>query len=82
MPYIDKDVRVLLDNGFAFPQTAGELNYLFTTYIIRYIKDKGESYQTYNDILGVLSAVPKELYDRRIRAYEDKKIQEHGDLDW
>ena len=79
MPYIKTTRRTDILNG-EHPKNAGELNYIITFQINLYLADKGESYQTYNDILGVLSAIPKELYDRKIRPYEDLKIKENGDV--
>ncbi|KKN55056.1 hypothetical protein LCGC14_0586570 [marine sediment metagenome] len=79
MPYIKDKQKLRLHEG-GIPQNAGELNYWLTVHIRQYIEEKGESYQTYNDVLGVLSAVPKELYDRRIRRYEDDAIKRNGDI--
>jgi hypothetical protein len=79
MPYIkpeDRD-RLLVDQQ---PKTPGELNYLVTILVLRYLKAKGPSYATYNDVLGVMSAVQHELYRRVIRHYEDRKIAENGDV--
>jgi len=72
MPYIPpKDRERVIIQG---AKNAGELNFFITMAIMDYLKLKGESYQTFNDILGVLSAIPKELYDRKIRQYEDLKF--------
>ncbi len=79
MPYIDKKTRRFLDEG-GTPQNAGELNYELTRTIQDYMFQKGESYQTYNDILGVLTAIPLELYRRWIAPYEDKAIKRNGDV--
>lgn len=82
MPYIKKDDRVKFSRAFAdlFPETPGELNYIFTEIIFNYLEQKGQSYQTYNDIIGALECCKMELYRRHISTYEDKKIQENGDL--
>ena len=79
MPYIDDKRRhqVILNGDIL---TAGELNFYITSVILDYLTAHGESYQTYNDILGVLSAIPQELYRRKIAPYEDKKIEENGDV--
>lgn len=79
MPYIKSETRNALAQ-FESPLTAGELNYLLTMYILDYLSDKGESYQTYCEIEGVLSHVSKELYRRRVSDYEDEKIKENGDV--
>ena len=78
MPYIDKDRRKELANGDG-PMNAGELNYLFTMLALRYLHDRGERYQHYNDIIGALEGCKLELYRRRIAEYEDSKIKSNGD---
>lgn len=83
MPYIKQDKRAVLtdycDCGTT-PDNPGELNYIFTQIIIQYLMDKGESYQTYNDIVGALECCKLELYRRKIAWYEDNKIVENGDV--
>ncbi len=79
MPYIKVEDRLrVITQGC--PNTAGELNYLFTMLSRDYIHEKGESYQTYNDILGALEGAKLELYRRQVAPYEDIKIQENGDV--
>ena len=78
MPYIDTLTR---DKVHQFgPRTAGELNFAITEVIIGYLKEKKESYQTYNDIMGALVGSLLELYRRKISPYEDRKIEENGDV--
>ena len=78
MPYIDKDRRLyVLKNGAT---TAGELNYLFTYWLNKYLKDNGEKYQTYNDMIGALEGTKIELYRRKIAPYEDMKKRTNGDV--
>jgi len=77
MPYIKKEKRgYVLDKN----STAGDLNYLFTQLVLTYLGNKGECYQTYNDIVGALDGCKLELYRRKIAPYEDVKIQENGDV--
>ena len=79
MPYIpDESKNNLMKTGHI--RNAGELNFIFTEMLQAYIEDKGESYQTYNDIMGALMGAMLELYRRRIGQYEDKKIAENGDV--
>lgn len=80
MPYIKQEDRDMIDEG-ARPDTPGELNYLLTLCLLDYVEDKGESYQTYNDIIGALEACKLEFYRRRVAPYEDLKIAENGDVD-
>lgn len=79
MPYIKLRDRQALKAG-AVIETPGELNYSFTELIKKYLVFKGESYQTYNDILGALEGAKLELYRRKIAIYEDLKIKENGDV--
>jgi len=81
MPYIeDKRRKQLAWTDCYSAQTPGELNYVITMLLQRYIKEKGESYTTYNEVMGVLQCTGLELYRRKIAEYEDEKIKENGDV--
>jgi hypothetical protein len=62
------------------PFHAGELNYLLTRILHAYIFERGESYATYNEVIGALECAKLELYRRKVAKYEDAKITENGDL--
>ena len=79
MPYIAKKRREELDLKFD-PKTAGELNYVITSQLTNYIFLNGESYQTFNDIIGALEGAKLEIYRRLIVPYEDRKARENGDV--
>ena len=74
MPYIDPERR-LQD-----AETAGELNYTITVVLNDYLQLKGESYQTYNDIIGALEGAKLEIYRRLIVPYEENKKNQNGDV--
>ncbi len=80
MPYIAEKRRAEIYVGDAIPENAGELNYFITMNLIRYMSNKPEKYQIYNDILGVLEGAKQEIYRRKIAPYEDLKIKENGDV--
>ena len=84
MPYVDVITRRKLfdlrEELALILQSPGELNYLVTNLINTYLASKGESYQTYNDIMGALEGAKLELYRRKIAPYEDKKIKKNGDV--
>lgn len=80
MPYIKQEDRKQLDAFEKRPSNAGELNYHLHTFIAQYVADNGESYQTYNDILGALEGIKLELYRRRVAGYEDQKKHQNGDI--
>lgn len=84
MPYIPQNDRVDIDNKFTYTSndihTAGELNYAITLLINYYMNQKGKSYSTINEIVGVLECAKLELYRRVAAPYEDSKIQQNGDV--
>jgi len=81
MPYIKpEDRKKLAYRDNQRPETAGELNYLITTMILKYVKDKGVCYQSYNDVMGVLEGAKLELYRRSIAPYETEKAIQNGDV--
>lgn len=85
MPYIKYEDRgkyiSLLAELKSLPcPTVGELNYMITNICKIYLEKKGEKYQSYNDLFGVLSCVEKELYRRKVAKYEDEKIKLNGEV--
>lgn len=78
MPYIKEHARQELE--YRTPETPGELNYLFTKIALTYVKERGERYYVYNEIVGALDCAKMELYRRHIAPYEDKSIKENGDV--
>ena len=80
MPYIKKERRPDIDNGLP-PETPGELNYKLYTVMLEYLTHKGESYATYNDIMGAHAGCMQEFYRRHIAPYEDKAIKRNGDIE-
>lgn len=85
MPYIKQEDRhrliaEKLAGGLLNPKTPGELNFILTSLCIVYLETHTQCYQTYNDIIGALECCKLELYRRKISSYEDKKIEENGDV--
>lgn len=81
MPYIKPGVRGFLNaKDFVSPDSAGELNYVFTTLSHDYLERCGRNYQAFNDIIGALEGCKLELYRRKVAPYEDTKIKENGDV--
>ena len=85
MPYIKVEdrahykevIEAVLDTGIDVP---GELNYLITCICQIYLQHCGESYASHNEIIGVLECVKQEWYRRQTVPYENKKIEENGDV--
>lgn len=83
MPYIEQKRRekFLGIGGYGRrAKNAGELNYLIFKILLEYLKQHGMCYQTFNDIMGVLSGADKEFYRRLTQFYEGVKIEENGDV--
>ena len=84
MPYITQEDRkkILIDVSFGSPEgfTAGALNYVLTTIIMGYLKNRGKSYTTMNEIVGVLEQAKDEFQRRIIHPHEDQKRAENGDV--
>lgn len=78
MPYINQDDREELLQREA--ETPGELNYELTMLCLDYVRNKGKTYPTYNDILGALEGCKLEFYRRAVSDLEDDKIEENGDV--
>jgi hypothetical protein len=76
MPYIKQERR----HGWTPPENVGELNYALSQEIKSYLTRKGQSYGTFNDVVGVLECLKLEIYRRLVAPYEDTKIIENGDV--
>ena len=77
-PEIDEEVKPLAEMLGA---DVGKLNYAITTLLIETIKIQGgPNYGRINALMGTLSCVKAEFYRRMAAPYEDKKIEENGDV--
>ena len=57
---------------------AGDLNYIITRICHEYLRVKGKSYQSFNDIMGALSGSNQELYRTIFGPYEEYKRITNG----
>ena len=84
MPYIKEEGReefqFCIDQLAERTETVGQLNYVITKLCDKFVITQGVCYNSYNAVLGVLTAVTLELYRRRVSGYEDKKMRENGDV--
>lgn len=84
MPYLTKQAKKWM--GFdCHPMTAGELNYTITKLCLRYLKHKTYKgghydYERINAVMGALESAKQEFYRRVAVPYEEKKIEENGDV--
>ena len=78
MPYIDFEDRKDLDEGQA-PSTVGELNYVITKHVVRFL-DKHPSYGELNNAIGVLECAKLEFYRRLVAPHEDNAKERNGDV--
>lgn len=88
MPYIKQEDRgkwkgVLEDiadelKDLPVDAVDGNLNYLISSVLKKAYPAK---YFNYNRAIGMLECVKQEFYRRDVGPYEDKKIEENGDVD-
>lgn len=79
MPYITQGQRNAIEAGIG-PESPGELNYVLTVTIDKYVKENGMSYQSINDVLGALEGAKLEFYRRVAVPYENGKLSTNGDI--
>ena len=80
IPYITNARRSEIDVLGETPTTPGELNFALTTLILRYLRLKGKSYTTFNDIVGALEQAKDEFQRRVVHPYEEEKKKVNGDV--
>ena len=85
MPYItpERQVSVSISTNKGHRIVAmnpGQLNYIFTEVVQEYLHGNGLCYQTINDIIGALEQAKDEFRRRVVHHYEDRKIEENGDV--
>jgi len=88
MPYINRRRRTEIDEG-QFPQTPGDLSYVFTAAIIKYIDTHSTvpragprkvTSQIISDICGAWKMTETEFIRQLIIPFEEGKRLENGDL--
>lgn len=87
MPYIKKEQRrfwngIIEEIEANFDNTdisAGDLNYFISRLIWRQL-EQTKNYARANELIGALECIKQEFYRRQIAPYEDKKINENGDI--
>ena len=89
MPYVTQAVRDHIARGGP-ATTKGDLTYQITLAVLDYLKWRAEynpaavragpSFDHYADAIAALECAKLELYRRLLAPYEDRKIQENGDV--
>ena len=88
MPYVDNATRQLLDSSLdavacriakMLSARPGDMNYTISM-LIKKVYGEKLRYADYNEIIVVLEDAKLEFYRRRVGPYEDRKLQENGDL--
>ena len=79
MPYIAQSSRTWLEEQGNPPGSPGELTYLLTQLIRRYL-GKSPRFSDFAAVLGSLEATKLELYRRMVAPYEDQKRRENGEV--
>ena len=80
MPYISPERKREITLDGDPPENVGELTYVFYRDALRYLKDGDLSYARLAEVTAALENAKLEFYRRQITPYEDKKIDENGDV--
>lgn len=84
MPYIKPEHREAIDPHIQSLTEnitdTGDLNYVITTLVVKYLLSKGLNYDHINAVAGVLQKVSAEFDVRVTRPYEELKIFQNGDI--
>ena len=76
-PYLDYLLLYLIEKGGFKP---GWINYIITNILLYWWKSSPQNYETLNAIQGCLDCIGKEFYRRVAVPYEQKKLEENGDV--
>jgi len=79
MPYLNKGIRVSLDDGRK-ALVGGELNYQVSKLVNDFFAMRGLSYAVINEVVGALECAKLEAYRRLAAPYEDTKAMTNGDV--
>lgn len=84
MPYIKKEDQDRIEREDAYiplARNVGELNYLINMVAIEYLMNQPKiDYATLNNTFGAMELAAQEFRRRLIDPYEEKKINENGDI--
>lgn len=83
MPYIPAAARQFFAaiETMTVPIVPGELNYVISRLVRRYVEQNGRCYRTMNEVVGVLDLAKHEFQRRVIDPYEDEKRAINGDIE-
>ena len=81
MPYIeDANRRCDLSSSVAVPRNPGELSFTIATVIDDYFAVADQNFENLNAVKGVLDSLGCEIQRRFLDPYEEKKLQENGEV--
>ena len=78
--YAEAETKARLAAKLADSTPGGDINYIVTRLLTHWIEARGVSYTVIADVVGVLETAKLELYRRVAGPYEDRKIEENGDV--
>lgn len=79
-PVIDQIVEVLAElNHGAVNNTQGNINYIITR-LLHLVYGADGNYQNINNAIGILQCAQLEYYRKVAGPYEDRKIEQNGDI--
>ena len=85
MPYVKQtpdfdSLENTLNDASDFILNGGDLNAAFSILADAYMESKGMRYQNMSDVIGALEGAKMEFQRRVYTPYEQKKLEENGDV--
>ena len=88
MPYIPQDKRKELEDKMedlfshinSSELSIGEINFIISSILNKYMKASNFNYALCNSLIGVLECAKLELYRKVVAEYEEVKISQNGSL--
>jgi len=79
-PLLNEFDEVTKDPSGYYTPTVGDMNYLISSLLHRWLKIVGVRYANINSAIGIIGCVGAELYRVLAGPYEDKKKDENGGI--
>jgi len=86
MPYVEQKRRYRIDDELKdivieiHDYSVGDMNYIITRLIHKWIQTHNLCYANLNEVIGILESVKQEFYRTVVAPYEDQKRKENGSV--
>lgn len=80
MPFVKKQDRVSVLYRDGEVKTSGQLSYVLSVCMARYVKNKGRNWQTFSDIFGAIAGAIIGFCIEVVFDYETQKLRSNGSI--